>query len=225
MSLPTISGRRIWQNHERRVLNIFKRALELLRDEDNLDVNENELNRRLYFCISKANNEFAKQEEGIVWPIISEANNQPDADDEQNAKRENKRPDFQWGLTDRTEEDPVRQNKFFVIECKRLGVPVRKDRVFNKDYVEKGIFRFVRPEHGYGKSTSSGAMIGYIRSMASDDILNEVNKHVGDNSLSLISLASSKWIKQGVSRLEQKLDRPDVPPTPFQLHHLWVDFR
>ena len=225
MKRPLISGDRIWSNYEHRVLRVFERALEILRAEDDLDVCENSLNRRLYRCIQRANAKLIKQNEGIECPVTYEACNQPDADDEQRADREAKRPDFQWGLTDQSEEDPLRQDKHFVIECKRLGEPVRRSRVFNKNYVEAGILRFIQAEHGYGKSAPSGAMVGYIRSMTSQDILNEVNGHVTKASIPKIMLSSDGWVDRGVSRLEQKLDRPEIPPTPFLLGHLWVDLR
>jgi len=222
---PGISGCQIWWDHERRVLGVVKWALDLLRTEDDLDLDENKLNRRLLRCIRTANFQLNKRGEGIGYPVIYEANNQPDADDEQRAKRESKRPDFQWGLTDQSEEDPLRQDKYFVIECKRLGEPVRKFWVFNKNYVEEGILRFVCAKHGYGKSAPSGAMVGYIRSMLSADILSEVNGHATTAGLPLVILSTDGWVGKGVSRLEQKLDRSKVPPTPFSLRHLWVDLR
>lgn len=225
MKCPGISSQRVWRNHERRVLAIFKRALELLRTEDDLDVCEDRLNRRLLSCIRKANGEFGKQNEGIDWPITYEGNNQPDADDKHRAARESKRPDFQWGFTDRSEADPDRQDRFYVIECKRLGRPVRKDWVFNKNYVEHGVLRFISREHGYGMSAPSGAMIGYIRSMKPDDILNEVNDHAQTVSLSPICVAGGRWIQRGVTRLEQTLERREISPRSFQLRHLWADFR
>lgn len=225
MKQPEISGVQIWWNHERRVLRIFERALELLRAENDLNVCEDSLNRRLYRCIKKANAKLLKQNEGVESPVMYEANNQPDADDEQRAQREDKQPDFQWGLTDQSEEDPLRQDKYFVIECKRLGEPVRKSWVFNKNYVERGILRFVCAEHGYGRSAPSGAMVGYIRSMTSQDILNEVNGHATRASLHGVILSGDGWVDKGVTRLEQQLDRPKVPPTPFSLRHLWVDLR
>ena len=225
MKSPRISGRQVWRNHERRVLGIVKRALDLLRSQDGLDVCEDTLNRRLLFCIRNANAELAKHNEGIDCPITYEGQNQPDADDKDRAARESKRPDFQWGFTDRTEDDPLRQDKFYVIECKRLGEPVRKEWVFNRNYVEHGILRFVRAKHGYGRSAPSGAMIGYIRSMSSGDILDEVNLHAKSVSGSTIKLSYRGWVEKGVSRLNQELDRPEVPPTPFELRHLWADLR
>jgi len=92
-------------------------------------------------------------------------------------------------------------------------------------YVKNGILRFVQAEHGYGKSAPSGAMVGYIRSMTSTNILNEVNGHAARENLSNIELPVAGWCDDGVTRLEQQLDRPAVLPSPFSLRHLWVDLR
>lgn len=225
MRRPRISGGRIWWNHERRVLRVFERALELLRAEDALDVYEVSLNRRLYFCVLRANAELYRSRKGYDWPPVFDGNNQPDANDEERAAREHKMPDFQWGFVDHTEPNPVRQARYYVIECKRLGTPLSKTWVFNRNYVQHGILRFVSADHGYGKSASSGAMVGYIRSMLSADILSEVNVHGTKAGLHMVILSDDGWVDKGVSRLEQKLDRPKVAPTPFSLRHLWVDLR
>jgi len=222
---PTIDGPRTWRNHERRVLRIFSRALEMLRYEGRLDQCEDSLNRRLLFCIRKANAELAKENEGLDCPVTYEGRNQPDADDEVRASREDKRPDFQWGLTDHSEQNPLRQDKYYVVECKRSGTPRGANWVFNENYVTHGVCRFVHAEHGYGKSAPSGAMVAYIHDMAVDDILNEVNRHLNCQSMTSITLSNRGWAERGVSRLDQTLDRPEVLPTPFSLRHLWADFR
>ena len=38
-------------------------------------------------------------------------------------------------------------------------------------------------------------------------------------------LLSPKGWEKGVSRLDHKLDRPDIEPTLFELRHLWIDLR
>ena len=101
-----------------------------------------------------------------------EANNQPDADDSIRAKREYKRPDFQWGICDTNETNPERMDKFYTLEAKRLGSPSSSQWILNKNYILNGINRFILVEWGYGKSVSSGAMIGYIQNMELKEILN-----------------------------------------------------
>lgn len=223
MSHTSILNGQLWQNHERRVLCIFKRALELLQDDPDLDACEDELNRKLLFCVREANAELGSRNEGLEWPVVYEANNQPDLADETRAAREDKRPDFQWGVTDHTESDPRRQDKFFVIECKRLGKPTSSSWVFNRNYVQHGILRFVNKDHGYGKSAPSGAMVGYIRDMGADQVLTEVNQHATTTGLNELDLSNNGWNAGGASRLDNVLDRLDVSPSPFKLRHLWVD--
>lgn len=218
-----ISRGKVWANFERRVLRIFERALEILQDDKELDLDENPLNRKLDSCVRKANNELNGVNKGIDWPPHYEGHNQPDADDETKAPREDKSPDFQWGVVDFTEPEPARQNKHYVIECKILGKPRSSSWVFNKNYVQNGMLRFVNKDHGYGKSVPSGAMVGYIRDMEADTVLEEVNQHAKNSDINELFLSEDGWNDGGVSRLGQELDRPEVPPTPFSLHHLWVD--
>jgi hypothetical protein len=228
MSRPRIiSGktRDIWANHEARVLEIFEFALKILQSEPSLPSQENELNRKLCFCVRRANRQLQAKNRGIDWPLFYEGNNQPDADDETRASREDKRPDFQWGVCDHQEPDPEKSDKYYTFECKRLGTPSSSSWVLNENYVLNGISRFINAEWGYGKSSRSGAMIGYIQNMNENDILIEVNNAALAASLTTIILSKDGWKIGDVSRLEQKLDRPDVPPTPFDLRHLWVDLR
>ena len=224
MKRPRISGSRIWWNHELRVLNILKRALERLCLEENLDECEDSLNRRLW---RRMNDEKANlpNEEESPWLIMYESRNQPDANDTASALGEKKIPDFQCGYVDTTEEDAQKRQNQYVIECNRVGTLVNTKGGFNRNYVHRGILRFVTADHGYGKSAQSGAMVGYIRSMRSADILSEVNRHATKAKLPSVTLCGNAWIDEGVTRLEQKLDRPKVPPTPFSLRHLWVDLR
>ena len=220
-----ISPSHIWQNQERRVLQVFKRALELLCEDDNLDVCEDELNRRLLFYTRKADAEYDAMNDGLDTHILYEANNQPVVEDIERAQRENKRPDFTYPFKDLSESNPDLRAKSYTIECKRLGNSGNPAWVFNKNYVEKGIQRFVTIEHGYGKGVASGLMIGYVRNMSFDDILKEVNGYVAKAKLNFIQQSKCNLNNVVVSRFEEKLDRPKVLPTPFPLRHLWVDLR
>jgi len=87
------------------------------------------------------------------------------------------------------------------------------------------MLRYVLKAFGYGKFTPSGAMIGYIQSMNPPEILVEVNRFAMKESLASINSPLYGWNEAGVSRLEQRVRRPEVPPTPFCLRHLWVDLR
>ena len=136
---PQLNSLRLWATREARCFSIIERALWLLRQFQDLPETEVELNRQLYFCLLKATRELYPEDE--IAPI-TECNNQPDPDDEARAKREQKRPDFQWIYLDRYESDPHRSSKQFVVECKRLGKSSRSDWVLNLNYVNHGINRF-----------------------------------------------------------------------------------
>lgn len=121
---PSLLSRNLWAKRTARFLAILERALQLLATEPELACAEVELNRRLYWRLLEATRELYPSE----VPPLCECCNQPDPDDQARARRENKRPDFQWSYTDRFESDSHRSSKQFVVECKRLGSPPRSDR-------------------------------------------------------------------------------------------------
>lgn len=222
---PRLSALDLWQRHEERVLKILGLALEKLRCKQALPEAEDPINRELCFCIRSANHELQRNGRGIYSTVMYEARNQPLAEDEGQPKRELKRPDFQWGFVNSLEPNPDLADMFYTIECKRLGKPKRRDRVFNANYIIKGICRFRDADYGYGKGTSSGAMIGYVQSMELGGILSEVNATAKQENIPILRLSSKGWQKGKTSRLDHALSRPKVPPTPFELRHLWVDLR
>lgn len=87
------------------------------------------------------------------------------------------------------------------------------------------MLRYIKEEHGYGKFTSSGAMIGYVESMEFAEILTEINQCAKEERITSIGTPVNGWQKNGISILHQTLDRPQVEPSPFDLRHLWVDLR
>jgi hypothetical protein len=192
----------------------------MLRQIENLPETEVELNRQLYFCLLTASRELYPEDE--IAPV-PECNNQPDPDDEVRAKREQKRPDFQWIYLDRYEPDPCRSSMQFVVECKRLGKAIRSGWVFNLNYTDHGIVRFRELEWAYAKRFPSGAMVGYWQSMNGDELLSEV--HEGSWAKSLPDLIPvGDWNVGGVSWFEHTFERP-FEISPFRLHHLWIDLR
>ena len=211
---------KLWATREAKCLSIIKRALSMLREADDLVETEVELNRLLYFYLLTASRELYPDD--VVAPI-TECNNQPDVDDETRARREQKRPDFQWIYLDRYESDPQRSSKQFVVECKRLGEAPRSDWVLNVNYSEYGISRFRDPEWAYAKHAPSGAMLGYWQSMEGMEVLREVNEGCYRRSIPNLVLVGS-WFSKGISKFEHDLVRP-FPISPFKLHHLWIDLR
>ena len=152
---------------------------------------------------------------------MMECNNQPDPDDKARVAREHKRPDFQWSYRDKYEPDHERSSKQFTVECKRLGVPLRLDWIFNANYVTNGICRFRDPAWGYGQRFPSGAMVGYWQSMELAQVLREVNEEAARNGLSEIVPVSRQ---KGIHHSEHSFDRA-FPVSPFRLWHIWIDLR
>src|ERR1700704_5643396 len=107
---PSLKSRFYWREREARCLAILERALLILRTQTILQESECDLNRQLYFCLLTASRELYPKED--IAPI-QECKNQPDLDDDIRAKREQKRPDFQWIYLDRYESDPRRSSKQF----------------------------------------------------------------------------------------------------------------
>jgi len=199
-------------------------SLQMLRDEaPPHPIDEVAISRRLYFLMQRANRALAPKQR-LEWPILCNIRNQPDADDAQPTSYEDKVPDFKCTIIDHG-GDPERSNRSFDIECKRLGAPPSKTWILNRNYILDGVVRFIKAEWGYGRSTTSGVMIGYVQSMNIADILTEVNANAKNNALPRIRLNRKGWSEKSTSRLNHKLDRPEVLPTPFDLRHLWIDLR
>lgn len=217
---PPLHSAGLWATREAKCLSTIAHALQRLRETPNLPESEVELNRLFYFLLLEASRELYPEDE--IAPI-PECNNQPDPDDEARAKREQKRPDFQWVYLDRYEGSPRHSSKQFVVECKRLGRSARTDWVFNVNYVHHGIMRFKQPEWAYAKRFPSGAMVGYWQSMNAHDVLGEVNAETTKNSLTALILKST-WNHGGVSHCKHSFDR-SFEISPFSLNHLWVDLR
>lgn len=217
---PSLHLRSLWATREAKCLSTIAHALKRLCTIPNLPESEVELNRHFYLCLLEASRELYPEDE--VAPV-AECNNQPDPDDEARTKREFKRPDFQWIYLDRYEASPRHSSKQFVVECKRLGKPVRADWVLNVNYVYHGIARFTEPEWAYAKRFPSGAMVGYWQDMEATDVLSEVNTANRKKSLSELVLVGV-WNPGGVSRCGHTFDRP-FEISPFHLYHLWADLR
>lgn len=228
MDQPSIlsKSRDLWDQKQASFLKAIELALNKLRLEINLPKQEIDLNRKLYWLMLEAIHEL--DPEGKIYQTIPspEACNPPDPSDETRAERELKRPDFLWGYRDNHAEllESAYMAKSFAIECKRLGFPDPRYWVLNENYITKGVQRFIERKHGYASSASSGMMVGYVQTMDLLDILNEVNQHGRNNSVSKIDLSSDGWQPNSISHLGHEFDR-QYPITPFYLLHFWVDLR
>ena len=227
MTRPRLSKIDSWASFETRILKVIVLALEILRNSkrDLTKEIEDKLNYELYFCMLIAVRRLGGEDSGINSPPVYECWNQPLEEEELLDVARKKRPDFQWGYINHSEPNPRKSAKHYYIECKRLGTPTRRDRVFNQNYVLYGVLKFVKPEWKYGRASSSGTMIGYIQSMEEKDILAEVNEEAYNSDIPPIELGLKGWKENGVSRLEHEFNRPKVLPTHFTLRHFWLDLR
>lgn len=235
MSRPLIGNRHTWVNFEKCVLEVFILALEILANKNTLPTDEDtvqsrdSLNRRLDICLRSA---ILKWEQIYKTEILTtpkpNLGKQPDLDNEETINDyERTKPDFQWEFRDRLGKG-ISLNlifKNYEIECKRLGANLNSGRrSLTREYISKGILRFTINTHRYGQFASSGLMIGYVQNTELQTLLIEVNNYALSAFLPELLLSPVGW-KANVSRLDHRLDRPDVEPTPFELRHLWVDLR
>jgi len=218
--VPRIRSNQLWRTREARCLAIIARALDLFRQRDSFPESEVELNREFYFCLIAASRELFPDDE--VAPV-TECCNQPDPDDGARARREQKRPDFQWVYLDRYESDPQRSSKQFVVECKRLGDPPRADWVLNLNYIEHGVARFRHPDWAYAKRAQSGAMIGYMQTMTPATILVAVDAECQRQLFPNLTPVGA-WVNGATTRLDHSFDR-SFQISPIKLHHFWIDLR
>jgi hypothetical protein len=207
-----------WESWEKSVLEIFSMALLELISEKTLPEKEDGLNRMLSVIVRKCKREWciANNRELQGHPIYH-ACGQPSSKHRIKQPKENKIPEFTWGFTDYLEE----VERDYIVECKRLC----QDKYhYCKEYVTSGIKRFVEKEWSYGYGCKSGLMIGYIQEMEFEDILYWVNYYARKHSFAPLTL-EGQWQTEDISRLENILDRPRVPVSPFKLVHLWADLR
>ena len=227
MALPKLpSSEKLWERHEDLVLNVFTLALMQLRTEENVPDAEDRINETLFIRIKRVWKTLPANEKPLWGPSL-ESQNQPRTDNDVGAKWIRKRPDFQWQFVDPSDSTEL-GFKVYVIECKRLGLPLEKRRVINEEYLTEGILRFITWEHSYGKGATSGAMIGYLQNMTLGDVLNDVNRAISNNTahrIPRIVFSEDDFPDNGVIKTSQQLTRPQVPPSPFDLRHLWVDLR
>ncbi len=215
----------LWLRYEELILEVLTEALFSLRNQPILPTEEPAINLEFYFRIRRVSLDLTRSGRGMIPSVIYEGRNQPIEGETINDKRIKKVPDFQWPIIDDSQTDTSKAYKIFVIECKRLGKPTINKWIFNKNYINHGVIRYISEDWGYGKDTISGAMIGYIQNMTPNDILIEVNYCAAESGISAINLSAAGWKNNDVSRLDQLLDRPNVPPTHFNLRHLWIDLR
>ncbi len=218
--LPPV--RRFWARHERRLLEVFQRALQTLQGYSDLPNDENEISKHLTVAVREAAHTL-----GLDYPPKWELPRQADSEAGVDNTGVGKRPDFTCEVRDIAATSSTEAWLYYHVECKCLGEPSSRTWIYNKNYVDKGIRRFLDPEYGYGEGVSSGAMIGYVLSMNFARIREEVNGHLDEpyafGFARPIRIPDTR--KGGIAKTDQALDRARVLPRRFILRHLWVDLR
>lgn len=189
----------LWQRHEELILEVFVRALKMLCLEKNLPDAENRINETLYLKARLAYFKLPSKQRPPFWGLFLESQNQPQTEDDVGEEFLLKKPDFKWRLENKLDTNLHTAIRDYDIECKRLGKPLRRDRVLNEDYVKNGILRFLNVKHSYGKGMTFGAMIGYVQSMEFKDILKEVNQcitQIQTHKIPLIKFSAKKKQQQ-----------------------------
>jgi hypothetical protein len=178
---------------------------------------ETDLNRALYFRLLEAHRDVGPASAPLA-PPIPEGRNAPSADHVARDPRENKVPDFQWGLTDHQVQDARKSAKHFVVECKILGTPKRSDWIYNEQYVIGGVVRFVDPRHGYGMGVAEGSMVGYVVDLAIDAARAEVASQLAAVPLPPLSEVArgEDEFREFTHELERAFDE-----SPYELRHHW----
>ena len=213
----------MWFSAEARLLGVVQRAMELMRSGDMpLPQHEDGISRKLDLRMRDANEKLRAENRHVEHLPTFLSRTQPDAEKEVAEEAESKVPDFQWEYVDLQESIFQKRYRYYHIECKRLCSP--KSR-FCREYVTKGICRFKEAAHSYGKYLPSGAMLGYVQDMDPKCHLAAINAQVQREGLTKLSLSPEGWRYGGTSRLDHTFARPDVPPSPFELRHFWVDIR
>jgi len=218
----------LWDRHVEAVLRVLSLALDRLHAENVLPLDEKAIDRRLSLMARIAYHSLSAEERPQSFALQRQAEPLPVGEEDVNAQWVGKKPDFKWRMQDDLASRPEDLTKDFDIECKRLGKPTSPRWVLTKQYVLNGIGRFLRATHRYGNGVSSGAMIGYVQDSQPSDILAEVNSYIEkarDHAIPPLGFPGSDFGTEVVMRTSQELDRVEVTPPDFVLHHLWVDLR
>ena len=210
---PRLSAAVVWSQHEHLCTGLLRQALESLVDHSP-DENEDDLNRELYRAIIRFSHR-AAQDGRYIPPVVPEGRNPPASTDQERARREFKRPDFYWAYIDPLVDDPDDASKQFVVECKRLTTPNTR---YIREYVVSGIARFIDEDHGYGKGTASGAMVGYLQCVYLDGALDRINSVAKNNAIPLLVLQERDG--EAAAESHHELVR-SFQVSPFHLIHIW----
>ena len=207
-----------WQEWEKCVLEIFCIALKELTTKPKMPKKEDDITRLLAPIVRRCRrNWIIKNRKELQGHPICRAKGQADEEDKTKQKKEDKDPEFLWGFTDYLKNC----DRFFTVECKNLTHPPSGSCSY---YVSGGIERYIKKEWSYGIHCSSGLMIAYVQTIGLQAALDGINEYARRKDIPILNLIG-EWQKGNISTLKNEFKRPEVPISPFSLHHFWVDLR
>lgn len=220
MNGPVITGLKLWQRHERMVLDLVRDALRLLTKTQAITGDEIPLTRDLYHCINKVNtaNRLAGRPSFDFLPACDALN--ASSAGTAGAASGDKRPDLQWSIIDaHGDQNACDGIRSFAVECKRLGARSSTGQRFNQLYVSRGVCRYVDTDWRYGECVATGAMVGYVQSLTPSQIVGQVNTELSSRGLPSLTLPQS--VTGPLIEMDHRLKRR-FPDSPFRLVHLWI---
>lgn len=138
--LPKVSE--IWKRHENLYIGIFILALDILA-KSSCDVsNENKISATLNPILQRVCFEEATKRNCSIPLPVWEGSIPPINESELKHKKFGKRPDFTCNLVNHMVHKLDDYVLPFHVECKKLGAPVSKGWIFNKNYVTEGIAQY-----------------------------------------------------------------------------------
>lgn len=225
MTRPSLSAAVSWTTLQNDVDSVFREALVRLSRRPELPRAEVPINLELYREALQVRLEFSQRNLiRLPFVILLEANNQPESDDQARSTRLEKRPDFTCAMFNDQAPDVASSQIYYVLECKRLGT-AEGSWVFNDNYSEHGIRRFVHLDWQYAKNCPAATMIGYLQGMMPSSVLSEVNVGTTTRSLPQLSAPTTGWTSTIPWSVQQPSLARSFPPNSFQLRHLWIDLR
>jgi len=218
----------LWDKHVEGVLRVLCLALERLRLEGDLPLKEVDLDGRFLVTAHEAYRGLPELDRPQMNGLQPKAEQTPISRRDVGEKWVRTKPDFTWRMQDNRARIPLEFTKDFHIESKRLGRQQNRKRVLTKEYVALGIIRFLSVDHRYGHDVTSGAMIGYVRDSEPSDLVDEVDGYIAatkEYAIPPLGFPRNGSSDHAVMKARQLLNRTEVSPAEFVLHHLWVDLR
>jgi len=196
-------------------IEVFFKALDLLKVTDKMKENEINISEALYpklrfICFHHEENPELPKPNAEIGAVT---------EDELTEESIKKKPDFSYSLVNPLAESEKDYEINLHIECKCIGYNRSPSWNLNMNYITDGINRFDYLSHKYGKGANDGIMIGYIISSSKYDIQKEINQHLPENIEKLDFMTMNK-----VEKIATKFKRENVEPSNFKLHHIWADF-